>query len=71
MPDDINALFLHYGIRDADMATIAQICKESDVDFEWLKENILKVYHQKQTDKDLTETRIKRIVSNALDNLPQ
>ena len=38
----IDSTFLHYGVRTEDMALIEQACQDSDINTEWLKEQILK-----------------------------
>ncbi len=46
----IDPKFVHYGIRKDDLAMIEAICQSEDIDFNWLSEEILKVYHAKKVD---------------------
>lgn len=36
MRKGIDSTFLHYGVRNEDMALIEQACQDSDIDTEWL-----------------------------------
>ena len=42
MRKGIDSTFLHYGVRNEDMSLIEQACQDSDINTEWLKEQILK-----------------------------
>lgn len=67
MSKGLDAMFMHYGIRKEDMALIEEICKEHDVDFEWFKDHILKVYHeQKMKNENLDSRSLQRILEKAL-----
>lgn len=46
MKKGLDATFVHYGIRKDDMPLIETICQQHDIDFDWLKEDILKRYHE-------------------------
>lgn len=45
MKKGIDSTFVHYGIRREDLDTIEQICQRHEVDFDWLKEELLRPYH--------------------------
>jgi hypothetical protein len=53
----LDALFVHYGIRQGDMQVIEALCIEFDVDAEWLKEYILKPYHEAKIKNDELDTK--------------
>lgn len=50
MAKGIDPKFVHYGIRKDYLAMIEAICEKEDIDFGWLSEDILKVYHAKNVD---------------------
>lgn len=35
----LDSLFVHYGIRQADMQVIEQLCEAAGIDADWLKED--------------------------------
>jgi len=66
----LDSLFVHYGIRKDDMATIEQICEKYEIDTEWLKEYLLKAYHEKKIkNEDLDEKSLKRMLERALQKI--
>lgn len=65
----MDSVFLHYGIRRGDMEIIEQVCSDSDIDVEWLKENILKSYHEDKTNDVLDDKKVIKIINKALKSL--
>jgi hypothetical protein len=66
----LDTLFLHYGIRKVDMQVIEQLCHAHEVDFDWLKENILKDYHERKTrNQDLDEKSLKKLLEKSLEKI--
>ena len=41
MAKGLDRVFLHYGVRQEDMEIIEQLCRDCDIDAEWLKEYVL------------------------------
>ena len=67
---DLDTLFVHYGIRQEDMRVIEALCEEYEVDFDWLQEDILKVYHEKKIrNEDLDEKSLKKLLEKALQKM--
>lgn len=63
----LDTLFVHYGIRKEDMDVIEAICAEFDVEQEWLKEQILKPYHEaKIRNEELDDKTLSKIIEKAL-----
>jgi hypothetical protein len=63
----LDTLFVHYGIRKEDMDVIEAICAEFDVELEWLKEQILKPYHEaKIRNEELDEKTLGKVIEKAL-----
>jgi hypothetical protein len=66
----LDTLFVHYGIRREDMRVIEALCNEYDVDFDWLQEDILKLYHEKKIrNEDLDEKALKKVLEKALQKI--
>lgn len=66
MKKGLDSTFLHYGIKQEDMALIVQACLDSDIDPEWMKESILKVYHDEKKNDELDEKKVSRIINKSL-----
>lgn len=70
MRKGIDSTFLHYGVRTEDMVLIEQACKDSDIDTEWLKEQILKPYNEERNNQNFVEEKkLTKILKKALKNL--
>ncbi len=66
----LDTLFVHYGIRREDMQVIEALCTEYEVDFDWLQEDILKLYHEKKIrNEDLDEKALKKVLEKALQKI--
>lgn len=62
----IDRCFLHYGIRQEDMNLIEQECQANDIDAEWLKEEILKLYNEERNKENTIEDKNSRVSSTRL-----
>lgn len=70
MRKGIDSTFLHYGVRNGDMALIEQACQDSDIDTEWLKEQILKPYNEERNNQNFVEEKkLTKILKKALKNV--
>ena len=62
--------FLHYGIRTEDLELIQTLCEKHDLDADWVKEEILKAYHEKKVDAiEMGDFDTEQVVSIAIQNL--
>ncbi|MCR4664631.1 MAG: hypothetical protein K5660_04615 [Paludibacteraceae bacterium] len=68
MSKGIDSVFLHYGVRYDDMALIEQACRDNDIQPDWLKDQVLKPFHE-QHDEMSDEKEIKKVINRALKNL--
>ncbi len=69
MNKGLDAMFMHSGIRNEDMAIIENICKDNDIDFEWFKDTILKEYHElKMKNEDISSKSLQTLLEKALAN---
>lgn len=70
MKKGIDSTFLHYGIRREDMEVIEAACQENGIDEEWMKESILKMYHEERNNQNtLDEKALGKIIKKALKEL--
>ncbi len=70
MRKGIDSTFLHYGVRNEDMAMIEQSCQDSDINADWLKDNILKPYNEERNNQNVVEEKkLVKILKKALKNL--
>ena len=66
----IDSTFLHFGVRNEDMAMIEQSCQDSDINADWLKDNILKPYNEERNNQNVVEEKkLIKILKKALKNL--
>lgn len=69
MKKGMDGNFLHYGIKQEDMQLIAQACMDSNIDPDWMKEYILKAYHEEKKNEELDEKKVSKILNKALKEL--
>ena len=65
----IDSTFLHYGIRTSDMDIIQELCTSPDfqLNHDWVKDEILKLYNEGGNDQGVVEEKtIRQIIKNAL-----
>ncbi len=65
----IDSTFLHYGIRTSDMDIIQELCTSPDFQLnpDWIKDEILKLYNEGGNDQGVVEEKtIRQIIKNAL-----
>ncbi|MCQ2244847.1 MAG: hypothetical protein MJZ32_11405 [Bacteroidaceae bacterium] len=67
MKKSVDSTFLHYGVRQEDMALIEQSCRDNDIDSEWMKQSILKPYHEERNNQNIVEDKkLAKILKKAL-----
>ncbi|MBL0315060.1 MAG: hypothetical protein IPP69_04485 [Flavobacteriales bacterium] len=63
----LDITFVHYGIRKEDISLIEALCTEHKLEFEWVKEDILKEFHERKIkNEDMDEKSIEKIIEKAL-----
>lgn len=63
----LDTTFVHYGIRKEDMDLISVLCTEHQLEFEWVKEELLKEFHEKKLrNQDVDDKSIEKIIEKAL-----
>ncbi|MCF0158615.1 MAG: hypothetical protein HUJ83_08910 [Veillonella sp.] len=70
MSKGLDRTFLHYGIRTEDLNLIQELCIQHDLDAEWVKEEILKAYHEKKVDAiEISDSDTEKVVNSAIQKL--
>ena len=63
----LDTTFVHYGIRKVDMDLISVLCTEHQLEFEWVKEELLKEFHERKIrNQDVDEKLLEKIIEKAL-----
>lgn len=63
----LDTTFVHYGIRKEDMDLISVLCTEHQLEFEWVKEELLKEFHERKIrNQDVDEKALEKIIEKAL-----
>jgi hypothetical protein len=66
----LDTTFIHYGIRKPDMGLIEAISIEHQLEFDWIKEDLLKEYHEMRiSNKDITEKTTEKLIEKALQKI--
>lgn len=66
----LDTTFVHYGIRKEDMDLISVLCTEHQLEFEWVKEELLKEFHEKKIrNQDVDEKALEKIIEKALSKI--
>lgn len=66
----LDTTFVHYGIRKEDMDLIAVLCTEHQLDFEWVKEELLREFHERKIrNQDMDEKSLEKIIEKALSKI--
>lgn len=72
MAKGIDSKFVHYGIRRDDLSMIEAICATEQIDFDWLSEEILKVYHARKVDViEIDDASTEDIIRAAIQKIKQ
>ncbi len=66
----LDTTFVHYGIRKEDMDMISVLCTEHQLEFEWVKEELLKEFHERKIrNQDVDEKSLEKIIEKALSKI--
>ena len=72
MAKGIDQKFVHYGIRRDDLYMIEAICAAEGIDFDWMSEEILKVYHAKRVEAiEIDDASTEDIIRAAIQKIKQ
>jgi len=66
----LDTTFLHYGIRKEDMQIIETLCIEHHLEFDWVREELLKEFHEKKVgNQEITDKLLERLIDKALQKI--
>ncbi len=66
----LDTTFLHYGIRRDDMGIIEALCTEHKLEFDWVKENLLRGFHEtKIRNQQMDEKSVEKVIDKALQHI--
>jgi hypothetical protein len=66
----LDITFVHYGIRKEDINLIEALCTEHQLDFDWVKEDLLKEFHEKKIrNQEMDDKGIEKIIEKALQKI--
>lgn len=66
----LDTTFLHYGIRKEDINFIETLCTNHNLDFDWVKEDLLKEFHERRIrNQEIDEKAIEKIIDKALQKI--
>jgi len=70
MTKGLDAAFVHYGIRQADLNILEALAQKHQLDFEWVQEELLKKFHEQRTrDMVMDESALVKLIEKALQKL--
>ena len=70
MPKGIDRAFLEYGIRKPDLEIITQLCEKHGLDAEWIKEEVLKHYHEEKVSSiEMNDAAVEKVINKALQKI--
>lgn len=66
----LDTTFVHFGIRKEDMSLIEVLCSKHNLDFEWIRDELLKEFHEKKIrNQDIEESNIEKLIEKALNKI--
>jgi hypothetical protein len=66
----LDTTFLHYGIRKEDISLIETLCIHHQLDFDWVKEDLLKEFHERKIrNLAIDEKSIEKVIEKALQKI--
>ncbi|MCQ2218967.1 MAG: hypothetical protein MJZ33_10905 [Paludibacteraceae bacterium] len=71
MAKGLDGTFLNYGIRKDDMEIVQRVCEDDGVDFEWVKEEVLRCYQDRKNNNiDMEEEKeVSKLLKQALKSI--
>ncbi len=66
----LDTTFLHYGIRKEDISLIETLCTQHQLEFDWVKEDLLKEFHERKIrNLALDEKSVEKVIEKALQKI--
>lgn len=66
----LDTTFVHYGIRKEDMGLLEALCISHKLDFDWVRDDILKEFHERKIrNEEVDEKVMERIIEKAIQKI--
>jgi hypothetical protein len=66
----LDTTFLHYGIRKEDISLIETLCTEHKLEFDWVRDEILKEFHEKKIrTQEVDEKTVEKVIEKAIQKI--
>lgn len=66
----LDSTFLHFGIRKEDIQLIETICEKHQLDFDWVKDSLIKQFHEKKIrNQEIDDKTVSQIIDKALQKI--
>ncbi|WP_288955754.1 DNA modification system-associated small protein [uncultured Polaribacter sp.] len=66
----LDSTFLHFGIRKEDIQLIETICEKHELDFDWVKDFLIKQFHEKKIrNQEIDDKTVSQIIDKALQKI--
>lgn len=66
----LDSTFLHFGIRKEDIQLIESLCDKHQLDFDWVKDFLIKEFHEKKIrNQDIDDKTVIQIIDKALQKI--
>jgi hypothetical protein len=63
----LDATFVHYGVRKEDMNLIEALAHKHGLDFDWVKEDLIREYHERRIRNEEVEGKgLEKLIEKAL-----
>jgi hypothetical protein len=66
----LDSTFLHFGIRKEDIQLIETLCEKHALDFDWVKDFLIKEFHEKKIrNQEIDDKTVSQIIDKALQKI--
>jgi hypothetical protein len=66
----LDSTFLHFGIRKEDIQLIETLCEKHELDFDWVKDFLIKEFHEKKIrNQEIDDKTVSQIIDKALQKI--
>lgn len=66
----LDSTFLHFGIRKEDIQLIESLCEKHQLDFDWVKDFLIKEFHEKKIrNQEIDDKTVVQIIDKALQKI--
>jgi hypothetical protein len=67
MKKGLDRAFLEYGIRKPDLEVITELCQKHELNADWVKDNLLSLYHKEKVDCiEMDDSTTESVINRAL-----